>query len=455
MKMKTNWLLAPIVGGLTIVLLTGGLLSNLLEVSAQADEAVPTTAARSTEGAKLGLVSQRPDEGPYVETPHGFMVPYTATIPGSDVTFEMVPVPGGEFLLGSSEGEQDSAETDLPSRRVSLPPFWIARHEVTWAEYWKYMELNDHFAKLEALRTALNSDDANQRQRRDLAEQVVADKPRIAEAVADQPEDVDGVTAPTPLYDPSSTYESGKDPRQPAVSMTPYAARQYTKWLSLTSGVDYRLPTEAEWEYAARAGSTTVYPFGDDPEELDQYAWFGDNSDGSTQRVGQKKPNAWGLYDMLGNVAEWVVDEYLEEPPTVAADKVLSWEEAIEWPTQSTHRLARGGHWDSEAGECRSASRIYSEDEDWKGSDPNFPLSPWWYTDYPARGVGLRIVRPLEPLSPELARKFWEIDHEDIASDVNERLKIGKGRIGEVNRELPKLQQDLGDERVQKLIEVK
>ncbi len=450
--MASRWVSSALALRGFVVLVAFGSLATVATVGAQGDEAAIAEAPKAATERTSGLVRERPSQQPYVETPQGFMVPYTVTIPGTSVQFEMIPVPGGEFEMGSAEEEEGRAETDLPRRKVKLPPFWIARHEVTWEEYWNYMQLNDDFAKVEAVRTLLQSDDEA---RRDVAEQVVADKPRIASAIEEAPTHVDGVTAPTPLYDPSSTYESGKEPRKPAVSMTPYAARQYTKWLSRTTGTDYRLPTEAEWEYAARAGSATVYPFGDDPEALEEHAWFGDNSDGMSQLVGQKKPNAWGLHDMLGNVAEWVVDEYREEPSGVDGDKVLSWDEAIEWPTQSTHRLARGGHWDSEASECRSAARIYSEDEDWKGSDPNFPLSPWWYTDYPAMGVGFRIVRPLEPLSPELAKKFWEIDHEDIASDVNERLKIGKGRVGNVDAELPQLQQDLEDERLQKLIEGK
>src|SRR5690606_33122064 len=231
----------------------------------------------------------------------GFMVPYTVTLPGTGVQFEMIPVPGGEFEMGSPEDEEGRGETDLPRRKVKLPPFWIAKHEVTWEEYWNYMQLNDDFAKVQAVRTLLNSNEEAQRSRREVAEAVIADKPRVASAVEKEPTHVDGVTAPTPLYDPSATYESGKEPRKPAVSMTPYAARQYTKWLSRTTGVDYRLPTEAEWEYAARAGSTTAYPFGEDAEGLDEYAWFGDNSDGMSQLVGQKKPNIWGLHDMLGN----------------------------------------------------------------------------------------------------------------------------------------------------------
>ena len=122
-------------------------------------------------------------------------------------------------------------------------------------------------------------------------------------------------------------------------------------WECDFSATGYRLPTEAEWEYACRAGGTTEYYFGDDPEKLKSYAWFDDNSEDHPHPAGQRKPNAWGLYDMAGNVWEWCNDnydaKYYRESP---ADNPHG-------PKQGEKRVLRGGAWSASADSCTSWMR--------------------------------------------------------------------------------------------------
>lgn len=355
-----------------------------------------------------GLVSEKPTEGPSIKTDSGYMVPYTVTIPGTDVTFDMVPVPAGTYMMGSPEAEAGREDSEGPQLKINVDPFWMARCEVRWAEYKQYMHLYTAFKEFES---------------QGLRE--VNDENRI-----------DAITAPTPLYEPDFTFEYGEDPDQPAVTVTQYSAKQYTKWMSAITGQQYRLPTEAEWEYACRAGSQTAYHFGDDASQLGEYAWYADNSDESgTKKVGQKKPNAWGLYDMHGNAAEWVLDAF---EPYKASDAVLN--AATDWvrPTVLDPRIVRGGSWEFKADACRSASRYPSDLEAWREYDPNLPKSPWWLTTDPARGVGFRIIRPLKAVSRETIEEAWKIDVEDIELDVQDRLNEGRGILGLVDEELPK-----------------
>jgi formylglycine-generating enzyme required for sulfatase activity len=114
----------------------------------------------------------------------------------------------------------------------------------------------------------------------------------------------------------------------------------------------YRLPSEAEWEYAGRAGTAADYSFGDDPGKLEDHAWFAGNSNKTTQRVAGKKPNPRGLYDMQGNVAEWVEDDYHGSYQGAPADG-RAW---VDDP-RGSDRVVRGCGWGGEAQRCRSASR--------------------------------------------------------------------------------------------------
>lgn len=374
-----------------------------------AQEAAPSSPSRPSESP--GLVSQKPESGPFVETKLGFMVPYVARIPGTEVEFEMIPVPGGKFSMGSPAGEEGRMEDEGPTFEVTVNPFWIGKYEVTWAEYRRYMRLHDIFKKFQGAGIRKVADDRG----------------------------LDVVTAPSSLYDPSFTFQAGTDDRGPAATMTQFAAKQYTKWLSRTSQLFYRLPTEAEWEYACRAGTTTRYSFGDDAEMLDEYAWYEDNSDGNRHPVGGKKPNPWGLYDMHGNVAEWVLDAYADSGYSKFEGQPQTVESAFQQPVKVYPRVVRGGSFDLAAEDCRSAARLGSEDRDWKEQDPNYPKSPWWYTTEPATGVGFRLIRPLEaPSTLEAQDVFWKADIPDILEDVISRVRQeGRGALGTVDERLP------------------
>jgi formylglycine-generating enzyme required for sulfatase activity len=261
-------------------------------------------------GERLGISTTKPAEGPFVEIPGGYMVPYKGKIPGTDVEFEMIPIPGGTFKMGSPDGEADRRADEGPQIEVKVEPFWMGKHEVTWSEYMTFMDLDAVFKQFQ--QKSLRPVDRTQ-----------MDKV---------------ITAPSSLYDPSFTFEAGEEPDQPAATVSQFAAKQYTKYISLLNDDFYRLPTEAEWEYACRAGTTTAYYFGDDPKDLKKHAWIADNSDDERHTVGKKKPNPWGLHDMYGNVAEWVLDGYSENGYARNAGKTVTTAEAIRTMTSGKAR---------------------------------------------------------------------------------------------------------------------
>jgi len=300
------------------------------------------------------------------------MKPYTNTIPGTQVTFAMVPVPGGECLMGSPDSEAGRKPDEGPQHKVKVAPFWMGRCEVTWNEYELFMY-----------------PDEEKRTRATIPTDAAADK--LADAV----------THPSRPYVEMS-FCMGKD-GFPAIAMTQHAANKYCQWLSAKTGQFYRLPTEAEWEYAARAGTPTAEFFGDDKAKLSEYGWFEQNSDFKYQKVGKKKPNPWGLYDMCGNVVEWVLDQYSPDfYKQSAADSVSvePWNKA----TKPYPHSVRGGSWDDEATMCRSAARRGS-DRSWKMQDPQLPKSIWYFSD--AQFVGFRVVRPLKVPSIEQMQMYW------------------------------------------------
>jgi formylglycine-generating enzyme len=361
------------------------------------------------------LTAERPAEGRFVETERGFMVPYRAMIPGSEVTFDMVPVPAGTFTMGSPEGEPGRAATEGPQFQVRIDPFWIGRCEVSWAEYKQYLEMFAVFKEFQTRNVRAATPDS-------LA---------------------DAVTAPSRLYDPTFTFDKGDDPRLPAVSMSQFAARQYTKWLSGLTGQFWRLPTEAEWEYACRAGSTAAYSCGDDAATLADYAWYFGNADDTPHPVGEKLPNAWGLHDMHGNALEWVLDELLADGYARFAGGTVAAADAIVWPKKLYPRVLRGGSWDSDPADCRSAARLGSNDREWTETDPNLPKSPWWFTDGPALAVGFRVVRPLTAPAASDRGRYWDADDPAVRRAVDKRLSEGRGALGIVDPALPQAVKEL------------
>jgi formylglycine-generating enzyme required for sulfatase activity len=183
--------------------------------------------------------------------------------------------------------------------------------------------------------------------------------------------------------------------------MTQHAANKYCEWLSAQTGHFYRLPTEAEWEYACRAGTTTAYSFGDDPKKLSDYAWFNDNSNEKYQKIGIKKPNPWGLFDMHGNVMEWTADQFV--PDYFKRLKGNATNPFVK-PQTLYPRSVRGGGWAGDAAQLRSAWRLGS-DSAWELQDPQLPKSIWYLTDAP--WVGFRLARPQEIPSVEEMYFYW------------------------------------------------
>jgi formylglycine-generating enzyme required for sulfatase activity len=291
------------------------------------------------------------------------MKTYVETIPGTDVKFELVPIPGGTFVMGSPAGEANRGQDEGPQHAVQIAPFWMGAKEVTWDEYELFAFALDLKKK--------KSDGV------DPAKQ------------SDWEKAADAITRPTPPY-ADETFGFGRS-GQPVICITHHAAMEYTRWLSSKTGKTYRLPTEAEWEYACRAGTKTAYFWGDDKARIDEFAWYVNNAE-KPMPIGKKKPNPWGLFDIHGNVAEWCLDHYKADgykaypgdKPT-AGPVVLP--DAKEYPY-----VARGGSWDDDAELLRSAARRASNPE-YSVQDPQRPQSIWWHTD--ATFVGFRIVRPL------------------------------------------------------------
>ncbi len=327
----------------------------------EAEEVVDEAAAQEQELEKAFPLS-----------PEGFKS-YTEVIPGSTVKIRMVAVPGGTFQMGSPESEPYRRPDEGPVHEVKISPFWMERAEVTWREYEVYL--------LQRGNTGRNRD-----------------APASGKA--------DAVSGPTPPYgSPDQGWGRGS---RPAITMTYYAATKYCEWLSQITGKKYRLPTEAEWEYAARAGATSPYFFAGDPASftnerwlnhllgvktapLIDYAWYQGDSADETHPTGMTKPNAWGMVDMLGNVREFCLDWYAPDAYGTLANSVPT---DPRGPDSGKEHVVRGGSYRSDAADLRCAARDHTREEDWLLTDPQSPKSIWWYSD--CTDVGFRVVRELD-----------------------------------------------------------
>ena len=298
---------------------------------------------------------------------------FIETVPGTAASISMIAIPGGEFLMGSPEKEPFRNSDEGPQKRVRVSDFFMAEVEITWDQFWSF-----YSETMSEGRTPPSV--------------VYANNSR---------EDVDAVSGPTPPFGlPDQGWGMGN---RPAITMTHYSAQTFCQWLSLKTGRKYRLPTEAEWEYAARGGTDTPYFFEGNPKKLsnegflkgifkpdttgiDGYTVYVNNSRNRTQEPSEVRANPFGLKNMLGNVMEYCQDWYAED----AYKSIQNGELDPKGPESGTEHVVRGGYYNSDAAELRSASRGHTEHDKWLKTDPQNPKSIWWYSDI--KGIGFRVV---------------------------------------------------------------
>ena len=296
---------------------------------------------------------------------------YSETVPGTTVSFDMVAIPGGRFEIGSPGSESFRQSDEGPERSVEISPFWIGRTEVSWEQFEAFYQ-----------QTATEG-------RTDTRINLAAN--------------VDAITGPTPPYgNPDQGWGRGD---RPAITMTHHAAMTYCQWLSKVTGKKYRLPTEAEWEYACRGGSEGPYFFEGDAKDYTEKRWlnrifgadtsvisshviYAGNSRGRTGEPSEVDANPFGLLNMAGNVREFCLDWYARDTyKKYPVDAVIR---DPRGPDQGTEYVVRGGSYRSDAVDVRSAARDRTRHDAWMVTDPQMPKSLWWYSD--CFDVGFRVI---------------------------------------------------------------
>ena len=258
---------------------------------------------------------------------------YTETImtkDGKRVSFEMALIPSGSFTMGSPADETGRQDHEGPQHEVRLEPFYLCTKETTIELFLAYYQ-----ETVSAKRDFIEVQEA----KKDTEHQ--------------GKDEVDAITGPTPVY---GDMTMGYEETHPAMGMTWHNAMTFCRWLSMKTGKDYRLPTEAEWEYACRAGTNNAFGVGNDSSGLKDFSWYEANADSETNPIGKKKPNAWGLYDMSGNVREWVFDFYSPTAYKEAAKKspVVN----PKGPKTGKVHVARGGDYSSSGGTALCSQKL-------------------------------------------------------------------------------------------------
>jgi len=299
---------------------------------------------------------------------------FTEKIPGTGVSFSMVAIPEGVFSMGSPNSEPLRREDEGPLHKVKVSRFWMGKVEVSWDEYLAFFK-------------------ATSSQGRTEGEEI-------------KTKNVDAISGPTPPWGaPDQGWGKGS---RPAITMTWHAANVYCEWLSKVTGKKYRLPTEAEWEFACRGGTSTPYFFEGDPKKFTSQGFFRkifgpdtaninsmvvykENSPSKTQEPKAVKANPFGLINMLGNVTEFCSDYYSPDYYKLSKGKLMT---DPKGPRKGVEHVIRGGSFKSDARDVRNAARDFTKTTAWLVTDPQIPKSIWWYSD--CIDIGFRVVCEVE-----------------------------------------------------------